>query len=181
MATSVTVYVLLIQGSGVARSWCARSSCVTCGGIWSLGLWRAWTWSGSVIRLGVMSSCTLGVGTIGVGTLGVNCVVTLGIGLVRSSVVAFCGAIDSKIAANFSIACIISMPVCLNGVVGAGLFKAWARSNAAIVAASALESPGTLQCWGRNPPCCLSFCAQLWNNIPDVPGSDPLLGLHTTC
>jgi hypothetical protein len=85
----------------VARSLYDHYSCVTCGGLWPLGLRRAWTWSGSVIRLGVMSSCTLGVGTIGVGILGVRCVVTLGVGSVRSSVVAFFGAIDSKIAAHF--------------------------------------------------------------------------------
>jgi hypothetical protein len=92
-----------------------------------MGLRRAWTWSGLVIRLGVISSCTIGVGTIVVG-----CVVTIGVGSV-------------KIATNFLITCILSVPGCLNGVVGAGLFKAWVSSNATIVAASALESHGTLQ------------------------------------
>jgi hypothetical protein len=146
----MTVYALLILGSSVARSWYAHSSCVTCGGRWPRGLCRAWTWVGSMGPTGVKFSCTLGVGTIGVGTLGVGCVAIFGAGSVRSFVVVFSGAINSKIAANFFIACILSVPGRLNGVVGAGLFKAWVRSDAVIVAAYTLESPGTLQCWGKN-------------------------------
>jgi hypothetical protein len=57
--------------------------------------------------------------------------------------------ITSKIAANFFIFCTLSVPGCLNSVIGVGVAKAFVRSNASIVAASALESPGTLQC-GKN-------------------------------
>jgi hypothetical protein len=60
------------------------------------------------------------------------------------------GTIASKIDTNLFIACILSVPGCLKGVVGAGFLNAWVRSNAALVAASALESPGTLQCFGKN-------------------------------
>jgi hypothetical protein len=64
------------------------------------------------------------------------------------SCVAFAGAISSKMAANFVIACILSVPGCLNGMVGVGCCRAWARSNDAIVASFALEMTGILQCWG---------------------------------
>jgi hypothetical protein len=150
VATSLTLYALLILGSGVARSWYARSSCVTCGGRCPLGLRRAWTWVGSVGRSGVECYCTLDVGTIGVSTLGVGCGAIFGVGSVRSIVAVVSGAIYSKIATNFFIDCILSMPGRLNGVVGSGLFKTWVSSNTAIVAASTLESPGTLQCRGKN-------------------------------
>jgi hypothetical protein len=100
-------------------------------------------WSGATL------SCTLGAGTIDVGTVGVGCVDIFGVGSVSSSTVVLSGAIDSKIAANFFIACILAVPGCLNGVVGAGFFKSWARFNVTTVAASALESPGTLQCLGK--------------------------------
>jgi hypothetical protein len=50
----------------------------------------------------------------------------------------------------FFISCILSVPGCLNGVIGVGFAKAFVRSNAAIVAASTLETPGTLQCLGKN-------------------------------
>jgi hypothetical protein len=84
---------------------------------------------------------TLGAGTVFVGTGGVGCVV---VGSVSSSPVVRLGTIASKIAANLFIACILSVPGCLKGVVGAGFLNAWVRSNAAIVATSSLESPGTL-------------------------------------
>jgi hypothetical protein len=89
---------------------------------------------------------TLGAGTVFVGTGGVGCVV---VGSVSSSPVVRLGTIASKIAANLFIACILSVPGCLKGVVGAGFLNAWVRSNAALVAASVLESPGTLQCFGK--------------------------------
>jgi hypothetical protein len=102
------------------------------------------------------------------------------VGSVSSFTGVFLGAIDSKIAANFFISCILSVPGCLNGVIGVGFFKALVRSNAAIVAASALESPGTLQCLGEILPCRLLFHAQLWNNILYVHGGAPSLAPHTT-
>jgi hypothetical protein len=129
---------------------------------------------------GVTLSCTLGFGTIVVGTLGVGCVDIFGVGSVSSSTGVLLGAIDSKIAANFFISCIMSVPGCVNGVIGAGFFKALVRSNVAIVAASALESSGTLQCLGKILPCRLYFRAQLWNNILYVLGSAPSLARHTT-
>jgi hypothetical protein len=102
------------------------------------------------LSLGVTCGCTLGVGTIDVDTLGVGGVVIFGVGSVCLFTGVRLGAIDSKIAANFFISCILSVPGCLNGVVGVGFAKTFVRSNAAIVAASALESPGTLQCLGNN-------------------------------
>jgi hypothetical protein len=75
--------------------------------------------------------------------------VTLGVGAVRLSL-SRADAISSKIATNFLIACILSVPSGLNGVVGARCCRACSRSAAAIAAASALDIPGTLQCWGGN-------------------------------
>jgi hypothetical protein len=137
-----------------------------------------WVWPG--LLSGVTRSCTLGVGTVGVGTLGVSCVDIFGVGLVSSFSGVLLGVIDSKIAANFFISCILSVPGCLNGVIGVRFFKALVRSNAAIVAASALESPGTLQCLGKILQCRLFLRAQLWNNILYVHGSAQSLAPHTT-
>jgi hypothetical protein len=55
-----------------------------------------------------------------------------------------------NIVANSFIACIHFDPSCWKGVAGDGCSSAWVRSVAAITAASALERPGTLQCWGMN-------------------------------
>jgi hypothetical protein len=96
-----------------------------------------------------VSSGGVGVCTLGSGCLGDCRGVTLGVGAVILSL-SRAGAISSKIAANFLIACILSVPGCLNGVVGAGCCRACVRSAAAIAAASALDITGTLQCWGGN-------------------------------
>jgi hypothetical protein len=108
---------------------------------------RAWTWVWPGLLAGVTLSCALGVGTLGVGTLGVGtlgvgcveifgigCVEIFGIGSVSSSTGVLLGAIDLKIAANFFISCILFVPGCLNGAIGAGFCKALVRSNAGIVA-----------------------------------------------
>jgi hypothetical protein len=58
------------------------------------------------------------------------------------------GAISSNMDAKFVIACILSDPGCLNGVVGVGCSNACVRSAATMAAASALDIPGTLQFWG---------------------------------
>jgi hypothetical protein len=42
------------------------------------------------------------------------------------------------------------VPGCLKGVVGVGFCNAWVRSSASMVAVSALDIPGTLQCCGEN-------------------------------
>jgi hypothetical protein len=102
------------------------------------------------LSLGVTRGCTLDVCTVDVGTLDVGGVVIFGVGSVCLFTGIYLGAIDLKIAANFFISCILSVPGCLNGVVGVGFAKVFVRSNAAIVAESALESPGTLQCLGQN-------------------------------
>jgi hypothetical protein len=120
----------------------------------------------------VVGGCTLGSGCSG------DCRgVTLGVGAVRLSL-SRAGAISSKIAANFLIACILSAPGCLNGVVGAGCCRACARSAAAIAAASALDIPGTLQCWGGILLCHISFNVQLLNSIFGELGSVPLPVRH---
>jgi hypothetical protein len=58
----------------------------------------------------VTRSCTLGVGTVDVGTLGVGGVDIFGVGSVSLFTGVLLGAIDSKIAANFFISCILSVP-----------------------------------------------------------------------
>jgi hypothetical protein len=85
------------------------------------------------------------VGTLGVGGVDIFCVVSLSL-----FTCVLLGAIDSKISVNFFISCILSVPGCLNRVIGVGFAMEFVRSNSAIVAASALESPGTLQCLGKN-------------------------------
>jgi hypothetical protein len=68
----------------------------------------------------VTRDCTLDVGTVDGGTLGVGGVDIFGVGSVSLFIGVLLGAIDSKIAANFFISCILSVPGCLNGVVGVG-------------------------------------------------------------
>jgi hypothetical protein len=75
-------------------------------------------WPG--LSSGVTRACTLGVGTVDVGTLGVGCVDIFGGGSVSLFTGVLLGAIDSKIAAKFFISCILSVPGCLNGVIGVG-------------------------------------------------------------
>jgi hypothetical protein len=163
VAISVIGYALLILGRGVAKSWYACSSWVTCGGACARGLCHG-TNLPSFVMIGcrVVSCCTLGSGTLGVGcsgagrggTLVFGCSGagrggTLGVGSIRVSCIAFAGAISSKMAAYLFIACILSAPGCLNGVVGVGCFSELARSNAVMVAASALGMSGIFQCWGK--------------------------------
>jgi ABC-type antimicrobial peptide transport system permease subunit len=116
---------------------------------WQVGSWAS---SRSILYfIGVVLLDTLGDGTFCVGSAS-----TLGGVLVHCSVVstlvggAFCGAISSKRAANFLIACIIFVPGCLHGVVGVGFCNARVISAATMAAASALEIPGTLQYWVKN-------------------------------
>jgi hypothetical protein len=118
VAVSVTAYALLILGRGIAKSWHARSSWVTCGGACARGL-RHSTNLPSFVMIGchVISCCTLVSETLRVRCSGAG---TLGVGSVRVSCVAFAGAISSRMVANFFIACILSVPGCLNGVVGVG-------------------------------------------------------------
>jgi hypothetical protein len=51
---------------------------------------------------------------------------------------------------NFFIVCMRSVPGFLNGVVGVGFCNALVRLAATMVAALALDIPGTLQCCGKN-------------------------------
>jgi hypothetical protein len=94
----------------------------------------------SVVMIGLVGRV---VGTLGDGAAGEYWFGTLGVDLL-------CCEFFPKISADSFIACILSDPGCLNSIAGAGCRSAWARSDDAIVAASALDMDGTLQCWGMN-------------------------------
>jgi hypothetical protein len=62
----------------------------------------------------------LAAGTLSDGSVGEVWSITLGVGSSTLGVGDCCDAMLSKIAANSFIACILSDPSCLNGIVGAG-------------------------------------------------------------
>jgi hypothetical protein len=87
-------------------------------------------------------------------------------------------------AANFLIACVLSVPGCLNGAVGGLDFcSAWVRYAAARALVSTLEIPGNLQCWGENstvshilscPGAIYSMGTVVFHGGAEVPSVDPV-------
>jgi hypothetical protein len=95
--------------------------------------------SGVTVSVGTLGDCVCGVGCpVVVVTVG-----TLGVSPGRD-------AILSNTVANSLITCIRFDPSCWKGFAGDGRSSAWVRLVAAIMAASALDRPGTLQCWDIN-------------------------------
>jgi hypothetical protein len=135
----VTACACSMRRSGVFNSRYALSSWEMSAG-WCCHGMRRGMYGNSIVPIGLVG---LVVGTLGDGVAGDCWFGTLGVGSVY-------GVIFLNIAANSFIACILSGPGCLNGVAGAGFRSVWVRSDAAILALSALDMAGTLQCWGKN-------------------------------